>query len=155
MCVNNLGSAPVPCFLPAARLAGGEFAVSCCQRRLIRAMTSDKLDLSETNAMISEDEALNKMRDTVEQQFAELGDKVAALATRYESDSKARKEAGGRITLDLSQKVEAPSRRPPCAEDGLVIFCEFEGVACSIDTEAALGGEAGSAGAGCTSGVAR
>ena len=109
-------------------------------------MTSDKLDLSETNAMISEDEALNKMRDTVEQQFAELGDKVAALATRYESDSKARKEAGGRITLDLSQKVEAPSRRPPCAEDGLVIFCEFEGVACSIDTEAALVGEAGSAG---------
>ena len=69
-----------------------------------------------------------------------------ALATRYESDSKARKEAGGRITLDLSQKVEAPSRRPPCAEDGLVIFCEFEGVACSIDTEAALVGEAGSAG---------
>ena len=40
-------------------------------------MTSDKLDISETNAMISEDEALNKMRDTVEQQFAELGDKVA------------------------------------------------------------------------------
>ena len=88
---------------------------------------------------VSDDEAFDKMRDTVEQQVAELGDKVAALAKRYESDCK----AGGLImSLDLAQK-QAPSRRQPCAEDGLVIFCEFEGVACSIDTEAALVGEAG------------
>ena len=91
---------------------------------------------------VSDDEAFDKMRDTVEQQVAELGDKVAALAKRYESDCKAGK-AGGLITsLDLAQK-QAPSRRQPSAEDGLVIFCEFEGVACSIDTEAALVGEAG------------
>ena len=88
---------------------------------------------------VSDDEAFDKMRDVVEQQVAELGDKVAALAKRYERDCK----AGGMITsLDLA-RTQAPSRPQPCAEDGLVIFCEFEGVACSIDTEAGLVGEAG------------
>ena len=91
---------------------------------------------------VSDDEAFDKMRDVVEQQVAELGDKVAALAKRYERDCKAGK-AGGMITsLDLAQ-TQAPSRPQPCAENGLVIFCEFEGVACSIDTEAGLVGEAG------------
>ena len=91
---------------------------------------------------VSDDEAFDKMRDVVEQQVAELGDKVAALAKRYERDCKAGK-AGGMITsLDLAQ-TQAPSRPQPCAEDGLVIFCEFEGVACSIDTEDGLVGEAG------------
>jgi hypothetical protein len=92
---------------------------------------------------VSDDEAFDKMRDVVEQQVAELGDKVAALAKRYERDCKAGK-AGGMITsLDLAQ-TQAP-RPQPRAEDGLVIFCEFEGVACSIDTEAVLAGEAGGA----------
>jgi 2-hydroxy-3-keto-5-methylthiopentenyl-1-phosphate phosphatase len=79
-----------------------------------------------SNPAVTDDAAFAKMRDVVESQVAELRDKVTALAARYEKD------------LTLKHATENENSR-----DGTVIYCEFEGVACTIDTEAALVGEAG------------
>ena len=74
-------------------------------------MTSDKLDLSETNAMISEDEALNKMRDTVEQQFAELGDKVADCKKEFRTCKAGKDRAGRAACKDIRDNVCEPNAK--------------------------------------------
>jgi len=89
--------------------------------------------MSLRNAAVSDDEAFANMRDTVEQQVAELGVKVAALAMRYENDCK----------VGVATSLNGMRKQARSNGDALVIFCEFEGVACSADTEAVLVGKAG------------
>ena len=75
-----------------------------------------------------DEEAFAKVRDLVGAQVSELSDKVAALAARYEADL-------------AKQKRQPQLADAPREEDGLLVFVEFEALACTLDTEAALLGD--------------
>ena len=77
---------------------------------------------------IDDEEAFARVRDLVGAQVSELSDKVAALATRYEADL-------------AKQKRQPELAEAPRDEDGLLVFVEFEALACTLDTEAALLGD--------------
>lgn len=77
---------------------------------------------------IDDEEAFANVRDLVGAQVSELSDKVAALASRYEADL-------------AKQKRQPQLADAPRDEDGLLVFVEFEALACTLDTEAALLGD--------------